>query len=176
VTATRRSIPETVPTGRDLDEALAYGILRLTLGVNIFLHGATRLLAGLGGFVSATVAQFSGTPMPEGAVRMFATALPFLETAVGFAILVGLWTRWGLVGGALLMTALVFGTAVRSDRTTLGIQMVTRSSISCCSRSALMTASHSIGSLGATDSGVAHVLRLAAARSIRSCCAVRRGP
>ena len=109
---------------RDLDEGLAYGILRLTLGVNILLHGATRLLSGLGGFVSATVAQFSRTPLPEASVRLFATALPFLETAVGFAILIGLWTRWGLVGGALLMTALVFGTALRSDWATLGIQMV----------------------------------------------------
>ena len=51
-------------TGRDLDEALAYGILRLTLGVNIFLHGATRLSAGVAGFVSATVQQFSSTPLP----------------------------------------------------------------------------------------------------------------
>jgi thiosulfate dehydrogenase (quinone) large subunit len=109
---------------RDLEEALGYGILRLTLGVNIFLHGATRLSSGVGGFVSTTVEQFSRTPLPEASVRLFATALPFLEAAVGFAILIGLWTRWALAGGALLMAALVFGTALRSDWATLGIQMV----------------------------------------------------
>lgn len=71
--------------------------------------------------MSATVGQFSRAPLPEGLVRIFATALPFLESAVGFVILVGLWTRWGLVAGGLLLTALVFGTALRSDWATLGI-------------------------------------------------------
>jgi thiosulfate dehydrogenase [quinone] large subunit len=123
VTGTRRSFLETLE-GRHLDEALGYGILRLTLGVNIFLHGATRLFSGVGAFVSATVEQFSHTPLPEASVRIFATALPFLEAVVGFAILIGLWTRWALAGGALLMAALVFGTALRSDWTTVGIQMV----------------------------------------------------
>ena len=123
MTGTGRSCPETLE-GRQLDEALAYGILRLTLGVNIFLHGATRLFSGVGGFVSATVEQLSRTPLPEASVRIFATALPFLEAAVGFAILIGLWTRRALAGGALLMAALVFWTALRSDWATLGIQMV----------------------------------------------------
>jgi thiosulfate dehydrogenase [quinone] large subunit len=107
-----------------LDRALALGVLRLTLGVNIALHGVTRLYSGVGAFASAIVAQFSATPLPEGLVRPFATALPFLESALGFLIVVGFWTRFGLVAGGLLMTALVFGTAVRSDWTTLGIQMV----------------------------------------------------
>jgi thiosulfate dehydrogenase [quinone] large subunit len=109
---------------RELDESLAYGILRLTLGLNIFLHGATRLYSGVGAFVSATVEQFSHTPLPEGLVRAFATTLPFFEGAVGILILAGLWTRWALAAGGLLMTALVLGTALRSDWATLGIQMV----------------------------------------------------
>jgi thiosulfate dehydrogenase [quinone] large subunit len=106
------------------DRALACGTLRLTLGVNILLHGVTRLGSGVGAFASATVGQFSGTPLPEALVRLFATALPFLESALGVLIVVGLWTRFALVGGGLLMTALVFGTALRSDWATLGIQMV----------------------------------------------------
>ena len=107
-----------------LDRALAGGVLRLTLGVNILLHGVTRLHSGVAGFAAATVGQFSGTPLPEGLVRLFATALPCLESGFGFLIVVGLWTRFALVGGGLLMTALVFGTALRSDWATLGIQMV----------------------------------------------------
>jgi thiosulfate dehydrogenase [quinone] large subunit len=108
----------------ELDGALAHGVLRLTLGVNIALHGLTRLGSGVGAFALATVAQFSGTPLPPGLVRLFATALPVVESTLGLLVLVGLWTRFALVAGGLLMTALVFGTALRSDWTTLGIQMV----------------------------------------------------
>jgi thiosulfate dehydrogenase [quinone] large subunit len=110
--------------GGELDRALAWRILRLTLGLNILLHGVTRLHSGVGTFASATVAQFSSTPLPAGLVRLFATTLPFLESAVGLAITVGLLTRLALAAGGLLMSALVFGTALRSDWTTLGIQMV----------------------------------------------------
>jgi thiosulfate dehydrogenase (quinone) large subunit len=50
--------------------------------------------------------------------------LPFVETAVGFLLLMGLWTRTALVIGGLLVAALAFGTALRSDWDTLGIQMI----------------------------------------------------
>jgi hypothetical protein len=36
----------------------------------------------------------------------------------------GLFTRWALTLGGLLITALIFGTALRSDWTTVGIQMI----------------------------------------------------
>jgi len=39
-------------------------------------------------------------------------------------IFLGLLTRWALVAGGLLMAALVFGTALRSDWNTVGIQMI----------------------------------------------------
>jgi thiosulfate dehydrogenase [quinone] large subunit len=50
--------------------------------------------------------------------------LPFAEVIVGFSLTLGILTRWGLTLGGLLMTALVFGTALRSDWTTVGIQMI----------------------------------------------------
>ena len=50
--------------------------------------------------------------------------LPFVETILGAFIALGLLTRWALTLGGLLMTALVFGTALRSDWTTVGIQMI----------------------------------------------------
>lgn len=106
------------------DRALACGVLRLTLGVNILLHGLTRLHSGVSGFASATVAQFAGTPLPAALVRVFATALPFLEAGLGLLILLGLRTRLALLAGGLLMSVLVFGTALRGDWSTLGIQMV----------------------------------------------------
>jgi thiosulfate dehydrogenase [quinone] large subunit len=110
--------------GKELDRALACAVLRFTLGVNILLHGATRLYGGVGVFAAATAAQFSGTPLPEEPVRVFATSLPFLESGIGILILVGLRLRATLVAGGLLLSALVFGTALRGDWPTLGIQMV----------------------------------------------------
>jgi len=50
--------------------------------------------------------------------------LPFAETILGAFITLGLLTRWALTVGGLLMTALVFGTALRSDWSTVGIQMI----------------------------------------------------
>ena len=70
------------------------------------------------------VQAFAKTPLPPQAVRLFALALPFAETIVGFLLTLGLWPRFALVGGGLLITALVFGTALRSDWETLGIQML----------------------------------------------------
>jgi thiosulfate dehydrogenase [quinone] large subunit len=106
-----------------LDRRLAYLLLRLTLGINILLHGAVRLPA-LSAFAEETVQQFADTPLPAVAVRLFGLSLPFLETAIGLLLIVGLWTRWALVAGGLLISALVFGTALRSDWETLSIQMI----------------------------------------------------
>src|SRR5260370_40705710 len=64
------------------------------------------------------------TPPPAAMVRPFAVSLVFVETIVGLLILLGLWTRWSLLLGALTMAALVFGTALRSDWNTLAIQML----------------------------------------------------
>src|SRR6266496_3867562 len=90
--------------GTTLDRRLAYTILRLTLGVNILLHGLVRL---------PQLASFA-----DGLVQAFA------ETLAGLLLIPGLWTRLALVGGGLLIIALVFGTALRSDWDTLGIQMI----------------------------------------------------
>jgi thiosulfate dehydrogenase [quinone] large subunit len=43
---------------------------------------------------------------------------------LGTLITVGLFTRWALTLGGLLITALIFGTALRSDWATVGIQMI----------------------------------------------------
>ena len=108
----------------DVDRALATLLLRVTLGVNILLHGLTRTVLGsLAGFVNNTVTQFQKTALPEWQVRAFATAIPFLEIAIGVLLVVGLAKRWSLVAGALLMAELVLGTALRSDWTLLELQM-----------------------------------------------------
>jgi thiosulfate dehydrogenase (quinone) large subunit len=106
-----------------LDRRLAYLLLRLTFGINMLLHGAVRLPA-LGVFAAGMVQKFADTPLPAMAVRLFGLLLPFLETAIGLLLIVGLWTRWTLIAGGLLIATLVFGTALRSEWETLGIQML----------------------------------------------------
>ena len=46
-----------IPRRRD-DSSLAYALLRVTLGLNIFMHGTSRLLAGIGNFVSGMIKRF----------------------------------------------------------------------------------------------------------------------
>ena len=107
-----------------LDRVLAYGILRLTIGVNLFLHGTTRLfLGGLGKFVTGIVQQFQNTPLPAWQVQAFATVLPFVEATIGVLLIVGLWTRWTAVAGSLVMVSLIFGTGLRMDWSLLFLQM-----------------------------------------------------
>jgi thiosulfate dehydrogenase [quinone] large subunit len=106
-----------------LDRSLAFAFLRFTLGLNILMHGAVRLPI-LSAFVSGLLKQFADTPLPAPAVKAFAYSLPFLEALVGLLLLLGLWTRRALLLGALIMAALVFGTALLSDWNTLAIQML----------------------------------------------------
>ncbi|MGC2528751.1 MAG: DoxX family membrane protein [Candidatus Acidiferrum sp.] len=104
------------------DRKLAYLVLRLTLGLSILMHGLVRL-PHLTAFADATVKLFVATPLPAILVRLFALTLVFLETAVGLLLVLGLWTRTALLLGALLMAFLIFGTALRSDWSTLAIQL-----------------------------------------------------
>jgi thiosulfate dehydrogenase (quinone) large subunit len=106
-----------------LDRQLAYCVLRLTLGINILIHGLVRL-PQLAPFADGLAQAFAKTPLPPQVVRLFAFVLPFAETFVGLLLTLGLWTRLALVSGGLLIFALVFGTALRSDWDTLGIQMI----------------------------------------------------
>jgi thiosulfate dehydrogenase [quinone] large subunit len=107
------------------DRWLAYAIFRLALGINIFIHGTVRILGpGAHGFASSTAKTFRSTPLPFWAVYGFLFVLPFLETVLGCLVAIGLFTRWSLVAGGLLIAILVFGTALQSDWQTVGVQMI----------------------------------------------------
>ena len=102
---------------------LGYGLLRVTLGLNNFMHGVSRLLSGAGKFAAGLVGMFHATPLPPELVQIFGYTLPWLEASIGLLILVGLWTRSALAGGALLMLVLTFGTTLRQDWGTAGLQL-----------------------------------------------------
>jgi thiosulfate dehydrogenase (quinone) large subunit len=105
------------------DAALGYLFLRTTLGLNIFMHGLTRLLAGPAAFAETLVQLFHGTPLPSGMVGAFAYALPWLEAVIGLLLLLGAATRLALCAGALLIFVLTFGTALRQDWQVAALQL-----------------------------------------------------
>ena len=108
-----------------LDRELAYAVFRLTLGINILVHGAGRIFGpGVEAFASTTAVEFSKTALSAGMVHAFLIVLPFAELVLGVLTTLGLFTRWALALGGLLIAALVCGTAMRSDWNTVGVQMI----------------------------------------------------
>jgi len=102
----------------------AYALLRLIMGVDMFMHGATRIGAGLEKFAGAIVKEFQATILPEGLVHVFGITLPFVEAVIGILLILGLFTRATLLLGLMLMAVLVFGTALRSEWNTIGLQLL----------------------------------------------------
>ena len=121
--STERSAGRSATTTDALDLSLAYAILRMTLGMNMFMHGGVRIMGGVGGFAAGMVKNFAETPLPDWFVRTFGLTLPFVELTIGVLLLAGVATRLALVVGGLLMTVLVFGTSLRSDWNAVGLQM-----------------------------------------------------
>jgi thiosulfate dehydrogenase [quinone] large subunit len=108
------------PTGRQL----AYLLLRLTLGINILMHGLARILSGLSPFAAGMLKQFASTAMPPTLVHAFAVALPWSELFLGVAILLGLWTRTALTLGALEIIVLTFGISLTQNWSVAGLQLI----------------------------------------------------
>ncbi|WPB79621.1 DoxX family membrane protein [Archangium violaceum] len=107
----------------DTNAHAGYLLLRLALGINLLGHGLVRI-GDPGAFADTLVRLFASTWLPSPLVRLFALMLPFIETALGVLITLGLLTRSALFAGGLLMVSLIFGTALRSDWETLGLQMI----------------------------------------------------
>lgn len=108
---------------RNGDITLAYVLLRVTLGLNIFLHGVVRWTKGLHSFAESLVPLFAKTPLPPWSVFDFGYVIPILETLVGAAVLFGLQTRRALQAGSILMLVLMFGSSLREDWSTVEIQL-----------------------------------------------------
>jgi len=105
------------------DLQLAYSAFRITLGMNIFFHGAMRLITGLDAWVQMQGAAFTKTLLPMWSVHAFLYVLPFIEVILGTLTTLGLFTRWALIGGSVMMLILVFGNDMRQDWGTVGNNM-----------------------------------------------------
>lgn len=102
---------------------LAYLILRLTMGVNIFVHGLVRI-PKLDSFSVWMVDYFKDTFLPEFMVSQLAYSMPFMELIIGALLIVGLFTRKALLAGALLMVVLIFGACLRENWEWASFQLI----------------------------------------------------
>jgi thiosulfate dehydrogenase [quinone] large subunit len=112
-------------TSPSQDSVLAYTILRLSFGANIMLHGVSRFVMGHEAFLAYLNHYFEKAKVvPLGTLPAFAYVLPWLETGFGLLLMLGLATRFALIGGAIVITCLVIGTNLAQDWLVSGLQLI----------------------------------------------------
>jgi len=112
------------PGGPAWNVVWSYAVLRFTLGTTFLFHGVTRFVSGWSAFADQMVQNFHNTFLPELMVRPFALSVPPVEAVLGTLLCLGVCTRWALIAGGLWMIALVFGTTIRQDYSTVAIQLL----------------------------------------------------
>ncbi|QNI35601.1 MauE/DoxX family redox-associated membrane protein [Edaphobacter albus] len=106
------------------DEKIAYALLRAVAGVNLLMHGVSRLLAGPEAFAGHLTEQFAHAPLPGSLIHGFGVVLPPIEGLIGLLLLIGWKTRWTLIAASLLMLVLTFGTALVQNWPVAGSQLM----------------------------------------------------
>jgi len=112
-------------TKRSSNASIAYSILRVAFGANIFLHGLSRLLNGRAAFLAYLNHYFEHAHLiPTVMLPIFGAVLPWVETILGLLLLLGLATRIALIAGAIVMIVLVIGTNLAQDWEVAGLQLI----------------------------------------------------
>jgi thiosulfate dehydrogenase (quinone) large subunit len=109
---------------RTADKQLAYALLRLILGLNIAVHGLSRIYTGVKPFAEGMVPLFAKTPLPPASVYFYAASLPFAEAIIGLFVLFGVASRYAYVAGSLVILSLTFGSTLRQDWESAGLQLI----------------------------------------------------
>jgi thiosulfate dehydrogenase (quinone) large subunit len=104
---------------------IASTILRLSFGANILLHGVSRLLNGRPAFLAYLTHYFEHSHLiSPGMLPVFGAVLPWVETTLGLLLMLGLFSRFTLIAGALVLTMLVIGTNLAQDWLVSGLQLI----------------------------------------------------
>ncbi len=112
-------------TNTETDERIAYVLLRFVFGMNICFHGLSRLLSDHQAFLAyLTKSLAPAVLLPKAAIPAFAAVLPWAETLLGLLLLLGLFTRFALIAGFLVMILLMAGITLAQDWTTAGLQLM----------------------------------------------------
>jgi thiosulfate dehydrogenase [quinone] large subunit len=107
-----------------LDRHVAYALLRATIGINLAVHGMSRLLAGPHAFAVSLVGMFHTPLLPAWSLMAFGLVLPWIEAALGLLILFGAATRYALIAASLTILVLTFGSTLRQDWESAGLQLI----------------------------------------------------
>jgi uncharacterized membrane protein YphA (DoxX/SURF4 family) len=107
----------------ETDRAVAYLLIRLTIGTSLFGHGLVRL-PKLAAFHAQLMGEFKTSILPAVLVSVFGYALPFAELVTGLLLLAGALTRMAGVAGGLVMIVLVFGATSIEHFNVIGEQLV----------------------------------------------------
>ncbi|GGH14203.1 DoxX family membrane protein [Silvibacterium dinghuense] len=106
------------------DEKLAYGLLRALAGLNLLMHGASRILGGASAFSGKMQAEFAHSVLPPVLTQLFFSVLPPVEMILGALLLIGLRTRATLVAAMVWMMVLTFGSSLIQDWQAASIQLL----------------------------------------------------
>ncbi|MBZ5658876.1 MAG: DoxX family membrane protein [Acidobacteriia bacterium] len=111
--------------GISSDTITAYAILRVSFGANIMLHGVSRILMGHAAFLAYLTHYFEKTTViPASMLPAFATVQPWVELVLGLLLMVGLFTRFALIAGGIVVLCLVIGTNLAQDWLVSGLQLI----------------------------------------------------
>jgi thiosulfate dehydrogenase [quinone] large subunit len=105
------------------DLGLAVSLARLGLGVNIALHGWTRVFK-FAEFAGHLDQQFAHSILPEALVRASGYAIVGAECIIGLLLLAGFALRPALAAGCCLMIVLLFGTCLVQNWSGAGDQLI----------------------------------------------------
>ncbi len=110
-------------SGSISDLSLAHALLRVGLGINFFMHGLSRI-PHLAAFVNHTEKMFAKTWLPLPVVSATGYTIPFIELALGAALILGLFLRPVLVVGFLFLFALTFGVCLAQNWNVASEQLI----------------------------------------------------
>lgn len=105
------------------NNAIVFFLLRLSVAASMFGHGLVRL-PKLNGFSAWMVKSFEKSILPDLLVVPFSYVLPIAEFIIGLLLLLGLFTRVSLIGGAVVMVVLIFGTAMIENWDAIPSQLI----------------------------------------------------
>ena len=126
------TLPDTTSVGEStkvpvaagsFDLVAAYTVLRLALGMSMFVHGLSRFVAGIDKYAAPTIAGFNNVALPHGMVVFAVYLIPYAEAVLGVLLLAGLLTRFALLGTAALILLLMFGAGMEQNWTAVAAQL-----------------------------------------------------
>ncbi|MCC8409968.1 DoxX family protein [Mucilaginibacter sp. UR6-1] len=102
---------------------ISYLLARLPIAVSMLGHGLVRI-PKLDKFSGWMMSEFSKSVLPQNAVKAFAYVLPFAELLIGALLVIGLFTRYTLIAGVVVMLLLIFGSSMIEQWNNVFIQMM----------------------------------------------------